>query len=189
MPNVLEGIEFRELKAQLPSWRVDENFTEWQDTDGRVEFPTGTEFRIKEEVEYVVTFNSRKDTSTTDKTKAMARVAKLLEDDFEVTVNKFTRTQPSIGQYLVDKGVQFKLTGSEKWMAATHFGGSNQGARIKFRIRPDNYFSVQVKNGIALSELNFDDVDELETYLTRQLRTSENNIVITRRNYGVSLHL
>ena len=187
MANVLEDIEYRILKTQLPSWRVDENYTEWTDCGQSTQFPDGTEFRIKEKTVYVVTFNSRKDLETEDKTRAMARVAKLLEDDFEVSINKFTRTVPHIGQFLAERNVQFKLKGSERWMSPNHFGGSNKGSAISFRFRPDHYFQVNVQNGIAISTLDFDDVDVVSDYVDRQLRTSENSIHITRRPYGITI--
>lgn len=184
MANVLEGIEYRTLKAQLPSWQVEENYNDWADCGNLTEFPSGTEFRVKEEIEYVVTFNSRKDTVTSDKTKAMARVAKLIEDDFEVSVNKYVKTAPHVATFLSDNGIQFKLVGSDKWVNPPHFGGTAVGSPIRFRKRPDTYFDVSIKAGIAQSNLTFDDVDELTKYLDRQLRTSDNNIVITRRAYG-----
>lgn len=185
MTNVLDGVQFRTLKAQLPSWRNEENYNEWTDCGEVTNFPSGTEFRVKEEIEYVVTFNSRKDTSTPDKHKAMARVAKLLEDDFEVSVNKFVKTQPGIATYLSDQMVQFKLAKSDKWMNPPHFGGKCVDSPIRFRKRPDTYFQVDIRNGIAMSTLTFDDVDELDKYVSKQLRTSENNISITRRTYGI----
>lgn len=184
---ILDGIQYRTLKAQLPSWRVEENYNDWADCGTLYEFPSGTEFRVKEEIEYVVTFNDRKDTSTPDKTKAMARISKLIEDGFEVSLNKFVKTQPGVATYLSDQGVQFKLVGSDKWLNPPHFGGTAIGSPIKFRLRPSVYWEVSVKTGIAQSILNFDDVDELDKYISRQLRTSDNNIVITRRAYGITL--
>jgi hypothetical protein len=188
MPNVLEGVEYRTLKSQLPSWRVEENYNEWLPCGSLTEFPSGTEFRVKEELEYVVTFNSRKDLSTPDKTKAMARVAKLIEDGFEVSVNKYAKTQPGIASFLSDNNIQFKLSGSDKWLNPPHFGGVAQGSPIRFRKRPDTYFEVQIKTGIAMSSLTFDDVDELSKYLDRQLRTSENGFTVTRRHYGITVN-
>lgn len=185
MANVLDGVEYRTLKAQLPSWRNDENYNDWADCAGMIDFPSGTEFRVKEETEYVVTFNSRKDTSTPDKTRAMARVSKLLEDGFEVSVDKFVKTHPGIATYLSARGIQFKLKASDKWLNPPNFGGKAVDSPIRFRKRPDSYFQVDVKTGIALSTITFDDVDELDKYVSRQLRTSENNITITRRPYGI----
>lgn len=187
MANVLDGIEYRTLKAQLPSWRVEENYNDWADCGSLTEFPSGTEFRVKEEMEYVVTFNDRKDTSTPDKTKAMARVSKLIEDGFEVSLNKFVKTQPGIATFMSENNIQFKLSGSDRWLNPPHFGGTAMGSPIRFRKRPDTYFDVSVKAGIAQSNLTFDDVDELSKYLDRQLRTSDNNIVITRRAYGTTV--
>lgn len=184
MANVLEGIEYRTLKAQLPSWVAEENYEEWADCGGMTDFPTGTEFRVKEETVYVVTFNSRKDLETEDKTRAMARVAKLIEDDFEVSINKYVKTKPHVAAYMADNNIQFKLSGSDRWLNSPHFGGKAVGSPIRFRKRPDTYFDVSVQTGIAQSKLTFDDVDDLSTYLDRQLRTSDNNIVITRRAYG-----
>lgn len=187
MTNVLDGVQYRTLKAQLPSWRNEENYNDWEDCGNITEFPSGTEFRVKEEIEYVVTFNSQKDTSTPDKTKAMARVAKLLEDGFEVSVNKFVKTQPGIATYLSGQMVQFKLAKSDKWLNPPHFGGKCVDSPIRFRKRPDSYFNVDVRTGIAVSTLTFDDVDEVDKYVSRQLRTSDNTIIISRRAYGLSI--
>lgn len=184
MANLLHELEYRTLKSQLPSWRVDDNYSEWSPCGDRTEFPDGTQYRVKEKLEYVVTFNSRKDLATEDKTRAMARVAKLIEDGLEVSINKYTKTSVGVASWLVDNNIQFKLSGAEKWTNATYFGDSNQGAAIKFRKRPDTYFEVSVKAGIVQSTLTFDDVDELSKYLDRQLRTSDNNFVIARRAYG-----
>lgn len=187
MTNVLDGVQYRTLKAQLPTWKVDENYNDWEDCGSSTEFPSGTEFRVKEEIEYVVTFNSRKDTATPDKNKAMARVAKLLEDGFEVSVNKYAKTQPGIATFLTDKGVQFKLVKSDKWLNPPHFGGTAIASPIRFRKRPDSYFQVDIKNATSMSTIIFDDVDVLDTYVSRQLRTSDNNLIISRRAYGLNI--
>lgn len=188
MANLLVGVQYRTLKAQLPSWRVEENYNEWQDCGHLTDFPSGTEFRVKPVISYKVTFNGKLDSSHEDKTRAMARVSKLTEDDFIVEVSKEVRASPGIATYLSDMNIQFKLAGSEKWMNPPHFGGTAVGSPIRFRKRPDTYFDVSIQTGIAQSRLTFDDVDELSKYLDRQLRTSDNNIVIQRRAYGLTVN-
>lgn len=187
MANLLDGLQYRELKAQLPSWRHDENYTEWLDCGNSNVFPSHTEFRVKPKLFYVVSFNGKLDTETEDKTKAMSRVAKLIEDGFTVSVSKEDATVPGVSQWLTDNDIQFKLAGSEKWLSGMYLPGVAVSAAIKFRKRPDTYYQVDVKNGIAQSILTFDDVDELSKYLDQKLRTSENNFVITRRPYGINL--
>lgn len=186
MANVLDGVEFRTLKAQLPSWRNEENYNDWTDCAATTEFPSGTEFRVAPVIKYVVTdsFDKRVLTSG-DKTEAMAKVSSMLAEDKFAAIRKDALPSPGIATYLSDNNIQFKLVGSEKWLNAPHFGGQAGGSPIRFRKRPDTYFQVYVKTGIAMSTLTFDDVDELDKYVSKQLRTSENNITITRRPYGI----
>jgi len=189
MAHVLDGIEFRTLKAQLPSWRNDENYNEWTDCGSSTDFPSGTEFRIKPIVWYILTDSfDKKILSSKDKTEAMAKVSSLLAEDKFVAIRKEVAASPNIATYLADKSVQFKLVGSDKWLNPPHFGGKAIGSPIRFRKRPDTYFQVDVKTGIAMSTLTFDDVDELDKYISKQLRTSENNITITRRAYGTTVN-
>lgn len=190
MTYVLEGVQFRELKTQLPSWTDAHNYRDWEDCNGRVDYPTGTEFRVKPVMHYVVTDSFDKVIlTTTEKTAAMAKVATVVTSDNFAAVRKEVLTSPGIAQYLSNRGVQFKLTGSERWVNPPHFGGVAVGSPIRFRLRPDDYFQVDVKTGIAQSTLEFDDVDELEKYVSRMLRTSNNSIHVTRRPYGITLSL
>jgi|SRR5438045_580723 len=189
MPNVLEGVDYRTLKSQLPSWRVEENYNDWLPCGSLTEFPSGTEFRVTPVIKYVITDSFDKYVlSSPNKTEAMAKVSSMLAEDKFVAIRKEEATSPGIATYLSDQVIQFKLIGSDKWLNPPHFGGTAVGSPIRFRKRPDNYFQVDIKTGIAMSTLTFDDVDELTKYLDRQLRTSENNIVITRRNYGITSH-
>lgn len=189
MANTLDGVQFRTMKAQLPSWRVEENYNDWADCGNVTNFPSGTEFRVAPVIKYVVTdsFDKRVLTSG-DKTEAMAKVSSMLAEDKFASIRKEEATTPGIATYLADRSVQFKLTGSDKWLNPPHFGGTAIGSPIRFRKRPDTYFQVDVKTGIAMSTLTFDDVDELDKYVSKQLRTSENNIFITRRSYGTTVH-
>ena len=185
MPNVLEGVQYRTLKAQLPSWKVEENYNDWADCGSLTEFPSGTEFRVAPIIWYVLTDSfDKKILSSKDKTEAMAKVSSLLAEDKFVAIRKEVAASPGVAAYLADKSVQFKLAGSDKWLNPPHFGGKAVGSPIRFRKRPDTYFQVDIKQGITMSTLTFDDVDELTKYLDRQLRTSENNFTVTRRLYG-----
>lgn len=188
MANVLEGIEYRTLKAQLPSWRAEENYSEWADCGNITEFPSGTEFRMKPIIEYVLTDSFDKKVLTSrDKTEAMAKVSSMLAEDKFVAIRKEHRATVGIATHLSDNLIQFRLIGSDKWLNPPHFGGKAVGSAIRFRKRPDTYLDVSIKAGIAQSNLTFDDVDELSKYLDRQLRTSDNNFVIQRRAYGLTL--
>jgi hypothetical protein len=190
MANVLDGVQFRTLKAQLPSWRVDENYSDWMDCGDSTTFPSETEFRMAPVIKYVVTDSFDKVILTSgDKTAAMAKVSTMISEDRFATIRREEAATPGVAQYLSDRGVQFKLKNSDPWMSPAHFAGKNSDSVIWFRFRPDTYFQVQVKNGISLADLTFDDVDELTEYLDRQLRTSENDIHITRRAYGTSLYI
>lgn len=187
MANVLDGVQYRTLKAQLPSWRVEENYNEWDNCGNLTEFPSGTEFRVAPVIKYVVTDSFDKKVLTSgDKTEAMAKVASMLAEGTFAAIRKDALTSPGIATYLSDNSIQFKLVGSEKWLNAPHFGGKSVGSPIRFRKRPDIFWDVSVKTGIAQSNLTFDDVDDLDKYVSRQLRTSDNNIVITRRAYGIT---
>ena len=186
MTNVLDGVQFRTYKADLPSWRNSENYTDWVDCGSTVQFPSGTEFRVTPCITYVVTDAIDKQLFEGNKNEAMSKVASMLADDTFAAIRKEVRTSPGVANYLSDQTVQFKLTGSEKWMNPVHFGGKAVGSPIRFRKRPDIFWEVSVKTGIAQSTINFDDVDELDKYVSRQLRTSDNNLVITRRAYGLT---
>lgn len=189
MSNLLDGLQYRLVKTQLPSWKPDENYGDWQDCDDCTSFPPGTQFRVAPKFVYTVTFNGRTDVATTtDKNHAMSRVAKLVDDGFSVQISKDEATTPTVSQWLADNKIQYKVGDQASWVIGTHFSGGAH-TNVKFRKRPDNYWQVSIKNGIAQSELNFDDVDDLEKYLIRQIRTSENNIFITRRSYGTILSL
>jgi len=186
--SVLNGVQYRTLKAQLPSWKVEENYNEWADCGTLTEFPSGTEFRVAPVIKYVVTDSFDKKVLTSgDKTEAMAKVSSMLAEGQFAAIRKEEPTSPGIAPYLSDQNVQFKLAGSDRWLNPPHFGGISVGSPIRFRKRPDTYFDVSMKSGIAQSNLTFDDVDELSKYLDRQLRTSDNNIVITRRAYGLNI--
>lgn len=186
MANLLAGLQYRELKAQLPSWKNEENYTDWQDCGDLTNFPTGTQYRVKPETVYVVTDSFDKKVLTSrDKTEAMAKVSSMLAEDMFAGIRKEDKTKPSVAQYLTDNAIQFKLEGSDKWTNATYFGDSNMASRIQFRLRPDTYFELNVRQGISLSTLTFDDVDDVVKYVERQLRTSENNLTINRRFYAV----
>lgn len=188
MANVLEGVEYRTLKAQLPSWRAEENYNEWAACGTLTEFPSDTEFRVKPVIKYVVTDSFDKKVLTSgDKTEAMAKVSSMLAEDNFAAIRRDKLASPGIATFLADRGVQFKLSGSDKWLNPPHFSGKAVGSPIRFRLRPDTFFDVSIKVGISQANLTFDDVDELSKYLDRQLRTSDNNIVITRRAYGTTV--
>jgi hypothetical protein len=189
MANLLDGVQFRTLKPGFPSWTAQQEnyFSEWTDCADVTSFPDNTEFRVKPVHVYVVKCKDRTDIITEEKTRAMARVATLTEQNSNVSIFKETKPAPTIGQWLVDKNIQFKLGNSEKWNQGTYFGGANRGATIKFRTRPDYYWNVTIKTGIAQANLSFDDADELSKYIDRQIRTSESDFTITRRAYGITL--
>lgn len=193
MDNILKGIQYRTLNPALPSWNV-HVYTEWLDVEpGLVTFPSGTEFRVKKEFTYEVwsavseEVEKKLDTKTSSKDKAMSRVATLAEEEHCVQLQKFERATPGLSTLLAERGVQFKAVGSDKWCHPNYLSTAGQGSPVVFRLRPDNYFEISISTGIASSKLDFDDIDALEKYLIRQLRTSENNIVITRRSYGFTL--
>lgn len=186
MANILDGIEFRMLKAQLPGWRTEENYGEWTACGAGDYFPSGTEFRVAPVIKYVVTDSFDKTVlASEDKNKAMAKVSSMLAEGKFAAIRRDELTSPGIAAYLSDQGIQFRLVGSDKWMNPPYFAGTAVDSPIRFRKRPDNYFSVRVTTGVSMAELTFDDVEELSKYLDRQLRTSENNITITRRSYGI----
>lgn len=185
MTNILEGIQFRELNPQLPSWNRNA-YTEWKDTNGETTFVTGTQFRIKPSFVYHVKADGNATLTNASKTVAMSDVSKLIDQGFTVTVQKLEESTTTVAGLLAKKNIQFKLTDSTEWRSATYLRDSGYEKYIQFRIRPDAYWEVSVGNGIAQSIITFDEVDVLDKYVSRQLRTSENNIFITRRSYDVT---
>jgi hypothetical protein len=117
----------------------------------------------------------------------MAKVSSMLAEDKFATIRKEEAASPGIADYLSDKNVQFKMSKSGKWLNPPHFGGTAIGSAIYFRMRPDTYFSVSLKTGISQAVLTLDDVEQLAAYVDRQLRTSDNDLTITRRPYGNTL--
>jgi hypothetical protein len=190
MANLLKGLQYRELKQEMPNWRsygTVKDFTEWTDCKDLTSFSTGTQFRVAPVFDYVVKIPGR--ISTIDnRDTAMGRVARALDEGHEVHVVKEEKATKSTGQFLTDNNIQYKTDGSGSWTSGNYFTGG-YSSRVHFRIRPDTYFQVDIKTGIAQSTLNFDDVEELAKYVDKQLRTSDNNIFITRRNYGLTLSL
>lgn len=185
MKNILEGLQFRSPKPVLPSWGQPK-YTDWIDITRDSSFSTSTQFRVAPKFEYVVTFNGTTDVATTDKNRAMGRVASLVDQGFTVEIDKNELATQGVSAFLADRNIQYKLLGDNKWIHGQYFN-NNVTAPIEFRERPDYYWRVQVQNGIALSSLEFDDVDKLDKYISNQLRTSENNINITRVAYGTNL--
>jgi hypothetical protein len=165
MTNVLDGVQFRTLKVQFPSWRTEESYHPWQDCEQLTNFPSGTEFRVAPVTQYVVTDSFDKKVLTSkDKTEAMAKVSSMLAEDNFASIRRDETKLPHIAAYLSDQSIQFKLSGSDKWLNPPHFGGTAVGSAIRFRRRPDTYFQVDIKTGIAMSTLTFDDVDELPVH-------------------------
>lgn len=188
MTFVLEGVQFREPKDQFPSWDGD-NYRDWEDCNGRVDYPTGTEFRLPPRFDFVVTDSFDKTVlKTENKTEAMARVSNMISDENFAAIRREQFAQITVAQFLAKKDIQLKQKGQNRWQSATHFSGVTSSP-TRFRFRPDDYFQVDVKTGIAQSTLDFDDVDELEKYVSRMLRTSNNSIHVTRRPYGITLSL
>lgn len=187
MVNILEGLQFREPNPHMPSWN--EKYGDWKDAKGETVFSTGTQFRLEPKFEYVVRYNGTIGQKTPSKTNAMASVSTYIEQGFTVSLEKLDLTMPSVSEWLSTKKIQYQAIGQDKWVHGQYFSHGPTGIsnRMKFRLRPDTYFQVDIKNGIVMSTLEFDDVDKLSEYLDRQLRTSENNIVITRRSYGLNI--
>ena len=194
MTNVLDGIEYRTLNPNLPSWNKDV-YTDWLPAGNLTSFPSGTQFRVPPKFTYEVASRDNENVQsvvelrTPSKDNAMKKVAQLVEEGKAVRLEKHEVPTLTASGHMAENHVQFKLAGQDKWTHAQYLTQGSMGvtSKIQFRARPDNYFQVDVKNGIALSTLDFDDVEELARYIDRQIRTSENNITITRRSYGARI--
>lgn len=194
MANMFDGIQYRELKVNFTSWQ-DDNYTAWQDCGDLTNFATGTQFRVKPVFDYEVTITTndslavKTDIRTTSKDKAMSRVATLVEEGKRVRIDKKERATAGVSTLLSERGAQFKVLGSNKWVHPNYLSTAGQGSPIQFRLRPDTYFEVLVASPASpmsaqiSSTLTFDDVEDVVNYISRQLRTSENNFSIKKRAY------
>jgi hypothetical protein len=185
MSNVLDGVQFRTTLPSFPSWNDKEGdrYSDWCDCDNVTQFPSGTEFRLKPDYVYTVGSAGLEGQTYNDKTTAMAEVSRRIDAGEIVKLSKDLKVNKSLNEFLMSKNIQYKMGSEGDWTMPKHFGGSIQGCSITWRVRPDTYFVVKVSSGISMSELSFYDVDKLNKYVSNQLRTSENNISITRRRY------
>lgn len=183
MANLLEGLQFAELKSTLSAWNED-NYTDWQDITDQVTFHTGTKFRVKPVYEYAVLSNGVLMGKSPSKNQGMAVVARLLDENKHAEIFKHERTAATVTTFLSENSIQFKHDGADRWTHPQYFSsGAVLNSRIHFRKMPDCYWSVAIKTGIAQSTLTFDDVEELDKYISKQLRTSDSSISIARVAY------
>lgn len=187
MSNFLKGLQYRERKHELPTFH-DEGFTAWKDVTDETTFHTGTQFRLAPAYVYVVTDSTDVVVDSYDtKTAAMSKVASMVDTDLFAVIRREEKTSPGISTWLGDNNIQYKLVGHNSWSHGQYFAPSTTAnGRVKFRVRPDHFFDVTVQTGIAQSTITFDDVDEVDEYVSRQLRTSQNTISINRRAYGIT---
>jgi hypothetical protein len=87
-----------------------------------------------------------------------------------------------VSQLLASRNIQFKTTGQDSWASGTYFNNGRAGL-IVFRVRPDHYWEVLISSGITSAKLSFDDVEAVNTYVTKQLRTSDSRMVINKVRY------
>jgi len=187
MNNFLEGMQYRDLKAEFPTYGVDP-YGPWQDcpdAPASVTFAKGTQFRIKPKYTYsaTVTGFGPKETLSGNKDKVMSFVAGALEEGKEVNVSRTNTTSGSVNQILQNQNVQFKI-GDSEWRSTVYFSDAGHAGRVKFRLRPDTFFKVRVSSGVTCAELTFDDVETMLQYVNSKSRTTDFNITITRERYA-----
>jgi hypothetical protein len=191
MTNILDGIQYRTLNPALPSWNK-KIYTNWMDAKELTVFPSGTQFRVKPIVNYLVESRTDPEVQTTtelrtaSKDAAMKKIAQLVEGGKVVRLEKYEVPTLSIASLLTDRQVQYKLAGQDKWTHPNYFSVGAMGitSRIEFRIRPDLYWEVTTSNAESNSTLTFDDVESLHVYVDRQLRTSDFDISIKKVRYA-----
>lgn len=180
MTNILEGLQYREKNTEFPTWNK-ESYGEWQDADGSSTYVTDTQFRVKPVHHYTVS-SGEKVLTTQSKTEAMNWTAQFIEDNEKLILSRYTLAA-SIYEFMSSKNIQFKLNSTNTWRNSSHFNSSGHNSMTTFRIRPDFYWEVTISTGTTSSVLTFDEIDDVDTYISRQLRTSDFDIKVTNKKY------
>lgn len=187
MTNILDGLQFRTLKTQFPSYsngtmRVeDDNYFVWGDVVNLNEtFPTGTQFRMRPVYKYEVNADGVVKTYG-NKDTAMSMVATSLEAGTAVRIFRVDETK-DLTEFLFNKNVQWRTPSGDKWQSVQYLTLTNLSQPIQLRIRPDNYFGVK-HNTLNGTEITFDDSDRLAKYVDSQIRTGNANLTVRAINY------
>lgn len=156
--NPFKGMQYREARADFPSWKQEPVYGEWKDVpdDPGMVYGTGVVFRPTPKYSYDVLIGiTRASNLTLD--QAMAKVAKAAKEGYAVKLEagKLT-TVADISQRKIQYRVlhEGQLWADDPWQDLTQFlSGTKFSHPVKFRIRPDFYFSVTLPAGVRDVEL------------------------------------
>jgi len=184
MINALEGVQFRERKAEFPSYGDDDIlYGEWEyvaETDG-VLFPSYTQFRLKPVIAYEVTGSTLENPRFTDLSEAMAKVSHNVEAYGVATIRAIPQKMDLI-TYLNSRTVQIRRAGyDDSWKSIIYITPTEITEPTYFRIRPDHHFRVVTDSAV----IKFDDADNLAKYVDKQIRTGSYDFKVEAIKYAV----
>lgn len=181
MTNPLPDLQYRIYRSQFATY-LDDNYEDWQDvTDLNYVYPTGTQLRVKP----VVTYDVKDDLLVkpfSDRDQAINYMTGLVESGKTVSIKRVDKSK-DLGKFLSDKKVQWCTPGTDRWQAMSYLNYSRFPNRVQLRIRPDEYFVVTVSNGMAQSDIHFEDVESLAKYLDNKVRTGMYNFSVKAVKY------
>jgi hypothetical protein len=187
MNNFLKGVEYRDLKQVIPSWNQDP-YGPWQEcpeSPASVTFGQGTQFRVRPVYSYSATVTGYAPVNETvkgNKDKVMAFVAGAIDEGKEINISRTIVSTNSVSKLLEGKNVQFRI-GSNEWRSVVYLSDAGHAGTVKFRLRPDTFFTVRLSSDVTCGEMTFDDVEAMLAYVNSKSRTTDSNIAITRERY------
>ena len=187
MANMLDGIQYRvPIGASFyantntfPSWN-DAKWDAWKDCESATVYSANTQFRVKPIYDYIVSNGGRDLLTTSDKDKAMSRLAQLVEEGRDVTLLKKERQMQTVPEILAARKVQFRYESENTWRNGTYFAEAGTYRKTYFRLRPDSYWEVTVSSGIANSTIQFEDPTDLSNYLQKYATTNNTSALTVK---------
>lgn len=186
MTNILEGVQYRSVTVPFADLTPSKGMDifdiikggGWTDVeDGRVVFPTKTEFRYKPEKIFQLHEGTTYRTFTDRNLLNMAIKDRL---DNEQTV------QVSIGETASSKRSNPKLQtfDGKAWVSVVISGAPcHFSYATKFRIRPDYYHTVTTNDLLVTGTVTFHDIDELAKYVDNRIRTNGLDFSVKKVRY------
>lgn len=176
---LLEGIQYRELKPEMPDYRhtEDQRYGDWLDVPGSgkgMTFATSVQFRTKPE--YIYSVNGVGEHANFDDA-LLALKTRFSNGALDVRITKKELARVPVDVLLAERHVQYS-SGANWYDVKEGFKG-NIFHRIQFRVRPEVYWDVQFGDGRKTKV--FHQEDELNMFVKDMLEKKQYNFSVSER--------